>query len=131
VLDEKTLGFADFAGNRQYISIGNLSDNPKVHLFLIDYATRNRVKIWGEARVVEDDAELTSRLKPRNYVARAERSILITVTAWDANCPQHIPQRLEAKDVAAALAERDERIAILEAELLRLRGAEGPKIQPR
>lgn len=131
VLDEKTLGFADFAGNRQYISIGNLSDNPKIHLFLIDYATRNRVKIWGEARVVEDDAELTSRLKPRNYVARAERSILITVTAWDANCPQHIPQRLEAKDVAAALAERDERIAILEAELVRLRGAEGPKIQPR
>ncbi len=123
VLDEGTLGFADFAGNRQYISLGNLFDNPKVHLFLIDYATRSRVKIWGEARVVEDDAELTARLKPKNYKARAERAILISVTAWDVNCPQHIPQRLEAKDVTAALAARDQRIAVLEAELTQLRGA--------
>jgi uncharacterized protein len=123
VLDECTLGFADFAGNRQYISLGNLSDNSKVHLFLIDYATRHRVKIWGEARVVEDDPELTARLKPKNYRTRAERVILISVTAWDVNCPQHIPQRLEAKDVAAALAERDQRIAVLETELAQLRGA--------
>jgi uncharacterized protein len=117
VLDERTLGFADFAGNRQYISIGNLSDNSKVHLFLIDYATRHRVKIWGEARAVENDAELTARLKPQNYKARVERVILIRVAAWDANCRQHIPPRLEANDVAAALAERDQRIAVLEPNL--------------
>jgi len=127
VLDESTLGFADFAGNRQYISIGNLADNPKVCLFLIDYATRHRVKIWGEARVVDNDAELTARLKPENYKARAERAILISVMAWDVNCRQHIPQRLEAKDVAAALAERDQRIAVLEAELAQLRGAADAK----
>jgi predicted pyridoxine 5'-phosphate oxidase superfamily flavin-nucleotide-binding protein len=121
VLDETTLGFADFSGNRQYITQGNLAENSKAHLFLIDYAHRQRVKIWGEARVVEDDAELTARLKPDGYKARAEQVILFTVSAWNANCPQHIPQRFEAADVAAALAERDKRIEMLEAELKRLR----------
>ena len=120
VLDEKTIGFADFAGNRQYISQGNLADNPKAHLFLIDYARRQRVKIWGEARVVEGDAELTARLMPEEYKARPEQVILFTVSAWDANCPQHIPQRFEAADVAAALAERDKRIEVLEKEIKRL-----------
>src|SRR5213083_1566991 len=85
VLDDKTIGFADFAGNRQYISQGNLADNPKAHLFLIDYARRQRVKIWGEARVVEGDAELMAALMPEGYKARAEQAILFTVTAWDAN----------------------------------------------
>jgi predicted pyridoxine 5'-phosphate oxidase superfamily flavin-nucleotide-binding protein len=122
VLDEKTLGFADFSGNRQYITQGNLADNPKAHLFLIDYAHRQRVKIWGEARVVEGDDDLTARLMPEGYKARAEQVILFTVSAWNANCPQHIPQRFEAADVAAALAERDRRIEMLEAELGRLRG---------
>ena len=121
VLDEKTLGFADFSGNRQYITQGNLADNPKAHLFLIDFAQRRRVKIWGEARVVEDDAELTTRLMPDGYKARPEQAILFTVSAWNANCPQHIPQRFEAAEVAAALAERDKRIEMLEAELRRLR----------
>ena len=121
VLDEKTLRFADFSGNRQYITQGNLADNPKAHLFLIDFAQRRRVKIWGEARVVEDDAELTTRLMPDGYKARPEQAILFTVSAWNANCPQHIPQRFEAADVAAALAERDKRIEMLEAELRRLR----------
>jgi hypothetical protein len=122
VLDEKTIGFADFAGNKQFITQGNLSENPKAYLFLIDYAHRRRIKIWGEARVVEGDAELTGKLMPENYRARPEQVILFTVTAWDTNCPQHIPQRFEAADVAAALAERDERIVELEAELARLRG---------
>jgi uncharacterized protein len=122
VLDEKTIGFVDFAGNRQFITQGNLMENPKAYLFLIDYAHRRRIKIWGEARVVEGDAELTSKLMPENYRARPEQIILFTVTAWDMNCPQHIPQRFEAADVAAALAERDKRIAELEAELARLRG---------
>ena len=123
VLDDQTIGLADFAGNRQYITQGNLADNPKAHLFLIDYAHRRRVKIWGEARVVEDDAELTAKLMPDGYKARAEQAILFTVTAWDANCPQHIPQRFDAANVAAALAERDQRIQALEAEIRQLRQA--------
>jgi predicted pyridoxine 5'-phosphate oxidase superfamily flavin-nucleotide-binding protein len=123
VLDENTLGFVDFSGNRQYITQGNLADNPKAHLFLIDYAHQRRVKIWGEARIVEGDAELTARLMPDGYKARAEQVILFTVSAWNANCPQHIPLRFDAADVAAALAERDRKIALLEAELDRLRGA--------
>jgi predicted pyridoxine 5'-phosphate oxidase superfamily flavin-nucleotide-binding protein len=113
VLDERTLAFADFRGNRQYISQGNLADNPKAFLFLIDYAHRQRIKIWGEARVVEDDPELVQSLMPEGYKARAEQAFVLTVSAWDANCPQHIPQRFEAADVAAALEERDRRIAEL------------------
>jgi predicted pyridoxine 5'-phosphate oxidase superfamily flavin-nucleotide-binding protein len=125
VVDENTIAFADFAGNRQYITQGNLADNPKVHLFLIDYAHRQRVKIWGEARVVEGDSALIAQLMPEGYRARPEQALLIKVTAWDANCPQHIPQRFEAADVAAALAERDRRIEALEAEIKRL-GAAAP-----
>lgn len=121
VLDEQTLGFADYRGNRQYISMGNLLDNPSVHLFLIDYVRRQRIKIWGEAVVHEDDPDLLARLMPPDYKAKPERSFVIKVTAWDANCPQHIPQRFDARDVAEALASRDERIAALEAELARLR----------
>jgi uncharacterized protein len=121
VLDDKTIGFADFSGNRQYITQGNLADNPKAHLFLIDYAHRKRIKIWGEARVVEGDAELTAKLMPEGYKARPEQVILFTVAAWDANCPQHIPQRFEAAEVAAALAARDKRIEALETEIKRLR----------
>src|SRR6266478_173156 len=121
VLDENTIGFADFAGNRQYITLGNLAENSKAYLFLIDYAHRRRIKLWGEARAVEGDAELMARLMPEGYKARPEQVILFTVSAWDSNCPQHIPQRFEAADVAAALAERDARIAVLEAEMRMLR----------
>jgi len=121
VLDDTTIGFADFAGNRQYITQGNLADNPKAHLFLIDYTHRQRVKIWGEARVVEGDDALVARLMPDGYKARPEQLILFKVSAWSSNCAQHIPQRFEAADVAAALAKRDERIAALESEVARLR----------
>lgn len=121
VLDDKTIGFVDFAGNRQYITQGNLADNPKAQLFLINYAQRKRVKIWGEARVVEGDAELIAKLMPDGYKARPEQVILFTVSAWDENCSQHIPQRFEAADVAAALAERDRRIETLQAEIKSLR----------
>jgi len=121
VLDEHTIGFADFAGNRQYITQGNLADNPRAHLFLIDYAHGRRVKIWGEARVVEGDGALIARLMPEDYKARPEQAILFTVTAWNANCPQHIPRRFDAADVAAALEARDRRIAALQAEVARLR----------
>jgi uncharacterized protein len=113
VLDDKTIAFADFHGNRQYITLGNLADNPKAHLFLIDYTRRQRVKIWGTARVVEGDATLTDKLMPKGYKARPEQVILFTVAAWDANCPQHIPQRFDAADVAAAIGERDRRIEAL------------------
>ncbi|MBZ9996766.1 pyridoxamine 5'-phosphate oxidase family protein [Mesorhizobium sp. BH1-1-4] len=125
VLDEKTIGFADFLGNKQFITQGNLADNPRAFLFLIDYMTRQRIKIWGTARVVEDDPELRARLMPRDYRARPEQVILFTVSAWDANCPQHIPQRFEAADVAAALGERDRRIQHLEQEIARLKGISG------
>jgi uncharacterized protein len=127
VLDDKTIAFADFAGNRQYITQGNLADNPKAHLFLIDYAHRRRVKIWGEARVVEGDAALTAELMPKSYKARPEQVMLFTVSAWDANCPQHIPQRFEAEDVAAALAQRDRQIEALQAEIEKLREAAGTR----
>lgn len=110
VLDERTVAFADYRGNRQYISQGNLADNPQAFLFLIDYAHRQRIKIWGEARVVEDDPQLVQSLMPEGYKARPEQAFVFTVSAWDSNCPQHIPQRFEAADVAAALAERDRRI---------------------
>lgn len=120
VIDSRTLGFADYRGNRQYISMGNLSENPKVHLFLIDYMHKQRMKIWGEAKVVEDDPALVAKLFPAGYSARPERAFVIRVTAWDANCPQHIPQRLEVADVEEALKVRDARIAELEAELKRL-----------
>jgi uncharacterized protein len=125
VLDDKTIGFADFAGNRQYITLGNLADNPKAFLFLIDFKNRQRIKIWGEARVVEDDSALIKKLKSDGYRAKAERAILFTVSAWDINCPQHIPQRFEAAEVTAMLAERDRRIAALEAELALLRKKPG------
>ena len=123
VVDDDTIGFADFAGNRQYITQGNLADNPKAQLFLIDYAHQRRVKIWGEARVVEGDAELTAKLMPEGYKARPERAILFTVAAWDSNCPQHIPRRFEAADVEALLAARDRRIAELEAQVTALQAA--------
>jgi hypothetical protein len=124
VLDDSTLGFADFTGNRQYITLGNLRDNPKVHLFLMDYENRQRVKLWGQARVIEHDAALLARLVTASYEARAQRAIVITLTAWDANCPQHIPRRFEELDVHAALAERERRIAELEREVAALRRRE-------
>lgn len=120
VLDEHTLGFADLRGNRQYITTGNLSENPRVHLFLIDYAHRRRIKLWGTARAIADDPALLASLAP-SPDAHAEQAIVIQVDAWDVNCPQHIPQLVDAAAMAAALAERDARIAALEAELRRLR----------
>ena len=124
VLDERTIAFADYRGNRQFITSGNLGENSHAFLFLIDYAQRRRIKIWGTARVVDDDAELMATLMPVGYKARPEQSIVFTVEAWDENCSQHIPQRFEAADVAralaerdAAIAERDARIAALEAKL--------------
>lgn len=116
VLDEHTIGFADLRGNRQFISLGNLSENPKVLLFIMDYAHRQRVKVWGTAKVVEDE-EVVRGLTPKGE--RADQAIVITVTAWDGNCPKYIPQLIDATAVEAALASRDRRIAELEAQLSR------------
>jgi hypothetical protein len=126
ILDGKTLAFADYSGNRQYISQGNLSENPRAYIFVMDYAHRRRVKIWGEARMVDDDPALLASLMPGGYKARPEQVILFRVSAWDTNCPQHIPQKFDAADVAAALASRDARIVELEAELAALKGQPAP-----
>lgn len=121
VLDAHTIGFADFAGNRQFITTGNLTENAKAHLFLIDYAQRQRVKIWCTAKAVAATPELAKKFMPAGYTARIEQILLLTVSAWDANCPQHIPRRFDAVDVDRLLAERDSRIAALEEEIRKLR----------
>ncbi len=125
VLDEHTLGWAEFRGNRQYITTGNLAENDQAFLFLMDYAQRARVKIWGRARIVEDDPALVERLMPEGYRATPEQAVLFTVEAWDVNCPQHIPRKLDAAEVEDALARLRERIAALEVENARLRGLGG------
>ncbi|MFO1311231.1 MAG: pyridoxamine 5'-phosphate oxidase family protein [Burkholderiales bacterium] len=101
VQDERTLAFADYRGNRQYVTVGNLSENDRVFLFLVDYRTQSRIKIWGRAKAVEDDAALVARLMPEGYPARPERAIVITVEGWDANCPQHIPRLHGESEVAS------------------------------
>jgi predicted pyridoxine 5'-phosphate oxidase superfamily flavin-nucleotide-binding protein len=121
ILDKHTLAFADYSGNRQYITQGNLSENPKANIFLMDYVHRRRVKIWGEARVVDDDPALLTSLMPQGYKARPEQVILFRIAAWDTNCPQHIPQKFDAADVTAALASRCA-VAELEAELAAVKG---------
>ncbi len=121
ILDKQTLAFADFRGNRQYITQGNLAENPKAYIFLIDYVHRRRIKIWGDARVVEDDPALVASLMPRDYKAKPEQAILFKISAWDSNCPQHIPQKLDVADVAAVVGQRDARIAALEAEIAELK----------
>jgi uncharacterized protein len=126
ILDRNTLAFADYRGNRQYITQGNLSENPKAYIFLMDFVHLRRVKIWGEARVVDDDPALLKSLMPQGYKARPEQVILFRISAWDTNCPQHIPQKFDAVDVAAALASRDAHIAELEAELAALKGQPAP-----
>jgi predicted pyridoxine 5'-phosphate oxidase superfamily flavin-nucleotide-binding protein len=120
-LDDSTLAFLDFAGNRQYVSTGNLSENDRVCLFLIDYAHRRRVKVWGTARVVPATDALIAALTEPGYRMRPEQVVLVSVSAWDVNCPQHIPQKLDAGEVQAALGKLQARIAELEAENLRLR----------
>jgi predicted pyridoxine 5'-phosphate oxidase superfamily flavin-nucleotide-binding protein len=121
VLDKRTIAFADYAGNRQYLTQGNLSENPKAHIFIMDYAHRRRVKIWGEARIVDDDPALLESLMPKGYRARPEQVILFRIAAWDTNCQQHIPQKFDAADVAQAMSEAATKIAALEAEIARLK----------
>jgi predicted pyridoxine 5'-phosphate oxidase superfamily flavin-nucleotide-binding protein len=121
VLDDRTLGFADFAGNRQYITISNLAGNDRAFLFLLDFANRQRIKVWGRARVIENDPKLMERLVEPGYRARPERAILFTIEAWDVNCSQHITERYTQAEVALAVAGMRDRIAFLEDELRRVR----------
>ena len=121
VIDAHTLAFADFGGNRQFISTGNLSENPRVFVFLMDYANRQRVKVWGTARVVTDDQELLAQLSDPSYDARPERAIVIAIEAWDANCPQHIHPRVLESEVAPLIESLRARIQVLEAQLAETR----------
>jgi predicted pyridoxine 5'-phosphate oxidase superfamily flavin-nucleotide-binding protein len=122
VLDEKTLGFADFGGNRQYLTLGNLSENPQAFIFLMDYANRQRVKMWGTAKVVEDVPPLFDRLQDPAYPGKVERAIVFTVAAWDLNCPQHIHQRFSQGQVGQVVEELEGRIADLERQLAEAKG---------
>src|SRR6476619_6553019 len=126
ILDKNTIALADYSVNRQYITQGNLSENPKAHIFVMDYAHRRRVKIWGEARVVEDDPALLQSLMPKGYKARLEQVVVFRISAWGANCPPQMRQKFDGADVGAALVARDARIAELEAELTALKGPPGP-----
>lgn len=121
VIDEHTLGFADFGGNRQYITLGNLTENPKSFLFLMDYANSRRVKVWGTAQVREGDVALEERLGDPAYPGKVERAILFSVVAWDVNCPQHIHQRFSQRQIAPVIEQLQTRIAELESQVQRLR----------
>lgn len=103
VLDSEHIAFADFSGNRQYISVGNFDENNKVHLFLMDYPNRKRIKIWGEASIITGDESLIDQLKDENYEVPIERIIKIKITAWDVNCPQHIQQRYTVEEIKPLL----------------------------
>lgn len=123
VVDDRTLGFADYRGNQQFITLANLSENDRAYLFLLDFATRRRVKLWGRARIVEGDRSLIDALFDAGYRARPERVILFTIEAWDVNCSAHITARFSETEVAEATAELRRRIAVLEADNSRLRAA--------
>ncbi|RLD26632.1 MAG: pyridoxamine 5'-phosphate oxidase [Bacteroidetes bacterium] len=113
-IDNKTLAFADFSGNRQYITAGNLSVNEKAFIFLMDYPNKTRIKIWGTAKVVEDDKELLESLSDPSYKARLERAIVFTVEAWDVNCRQHIQQRFTQEDIKTITDPLNRKITELE-----------------
>jgi uncharacterized protein len=125
-VDERTLAFVDFAGNRQYVSTGNLSENNRVCLFLVDYERRRRVKVWGTARIVSADVDLVAKLADPAYRGRIEQVVLVTMSAWDVNCPRHIPMKLDAGDVAIVVDTLETRIKELERDNEKLRSRTCP-----
>jgi predicted pyridoxine 5'-phosphate oxidase superfamily flavin-nucleotide-binding protein len=131
VLDEKTLGFADYRGNRQYITLANLSENDRSYLFLLDSARRQRIKLWGRAHVVENDPALVERLFDKGYKARPERVILFTIEAWDVNCSSHIVTRFAEAEIEEGLVTVRAKIAELETENERLRALIGQHHEAR
>ncbi len=114
VIDDRTLGFADFSGNRQYITVGNVNDNPKAFIFLMDFANRRRIKIWGRAEVIEADAKLRDRLHDPDYGSEPERMFLFHIDAWDVNCPQHIQPRFTEDEFGESISALRLRIQELE-----------------
>ncbi|HEX8339643.1 MAG TPA: pyridoxamine 5'-phosphate oxidase family protein [Tepidisphaeraceae bacterium] len=122
VIDDRTLGFADFRGNRQYVTLGNLAENPRAFVFLMDYANSKRVKLWGTAQVVEGDAALLEQLRDPDYPGEIERAILFTLEAWDMNCPRHIHRRFSDRQIKPVVEKLQLRVRELEAELARVRG---------
>jgi uncharacterized protein len=126
VIDERTLGFADYAGNRQYITLANLSENDRAFLFLFNPGERQRIKVWGRARMIEGDTALIERLSDSGYRARPERALLFTVEAWDVNCSQHITARYSEAEVSEVVTAMQARIAELEADNARLRATLSP-----
>ncbi len=130
VLDEHTLAFADFGGNQQYITLGNLSDNEQAFIFLMDYPKRRRIKVWGRARVVDDNEELLKKVTDNEYAATPERVIVFTIEAWDVNCPQHIEPRFTEADIAEQLVDVKKRISELEAENIELKRRLAPSDNP-
>ncbi len=122
VIDDRTLAFADFAGNRQYITLGHLQENDRAHIFIPHYSTRQRIKLWGRARVVEGDTALMERLVDPAYKARPQRAMVFALEAWDTNCQQHITARYSEAEMAPAVNKLIERIKELEAEVARLKG---------
>jgi hypothetical protein len=131
VIDDKTLGFVDYRGNRQYLTLANLSENDRAFLFLLDPARRQRIKLWGRARVVENDPALVQRLVDEGYKARPERVILLTIEAWDVNCSSHIVTRFTEAEVGEAFAAVQEKISELQAENARLRAALAGRFDPQ
>ena len=123
VIDDKTLGFAEYRGNRQYLTLANLSENDRAYLFLLDSSRRQRIKLWGRARMIENDAALVERLFDKGYKARPERAILFTIEAWDVNCASHIVTRFSGAEIEQAFSTVQAKIAELQAENARLRAA--------
>ena len=121
VIDDKTLGFADYRGNKQYITLANLTENDSAFLFLLDPARKQRIKLWGRARVVENDPALVERLFDAGYKARPERAILFSIEAWDVNCSQHIVARFSEAELEQAFDTVRAKIAALEDENAKLR----------
>ncbi len=117
VMDDTTLGFADFSGNKQFITLGNLAENPQAFIFLIDYVNSRRIKLWGTARVIEDDLSLIQKLHNQEYDGDAERAILFNIAAWDVNCPQHIHKRLPLHMIHKEIDKLQARIHQLEEKL--------------
>jgi len=120
-LDDKRLAFADFSGNRQYVSLGNVSKNNKAHIFMMDYTNKRRVKMWGTLEAVEATEELTAKLTHPDYGAAVERVFIFTLAAWDKNCPQHIPHKVDMRDAEQAINQLKQRIQTLEEENAELR----------
>ena len=127
VLDERTLGFADVRGNRQYVSVGNLGQDDRVAMILVDYPAQARLKLLARARLVEraDDPALAERLTPPEFVGKVERSVVLTVEGFDWNCPQHITPRFTEAEIAQAVAPLHEEIERLKRELAEIQHAAG------